>query len=527
MNSLELVKAFSQIVITDFLRYFIPTSISFIVFWILFKERFSHRFIQNRFPKKKIYWHEFKFSMSTILIFAIIGVGIVTAEKNGLLKMYYEVADYGWIYTSASLVIAIVFHDFYFYWTHRLMHHPKIYRHVHRVHHKSTNPSPWAAYSFHPFEAIVQALVLPILLFTLPMHYVIVFIFLIYMILRNVLGHLGFELFPKGFTKNKWLNWNTTSTHHNLHHEKFNCNYGLYFSWWDVLMKTEHKAYHENFEKVASRKRIKSCKISPFLILFISFGLAYSQSPLGKWTTFNETTGEAQSIISINHDSINNVWSGTVDSIILQPFQGSNPICTKCTGSYKDKHVIGMAILYGFHKEGNNWIGGTILDPASGNLYKSTISIENDNALEIKGFGGPFNLFSRTQKWIKNKGSKTIEGFWQTIDDTFNKVKSIVELKIENHELKGYIRQIFLLPNEGHYPVCVECKEQQKNKPIVGMTFMKNFQKKDNIWVNGEILDPGNGKTYVSKFWLLNENELKVRGYIGPFYRTQTWKRLK
>jgi sterol desaturase/sphingolipid hydroxylase (fatty acid hydroxylase superfamily) len=75
------------------------------------------------------------------------------------------------------------------------------------------------------------------------------------MILRNVMGHLGYELFPKGFTKNKWLKWHTTTTHHSMHHEFFNCNYGLYFSFWDNWMKTEHKDYNENFDTVTSRQK--------------------------------------------------------------------------------------------------------------------------------------------------------------------------------------------------------------------------------------------------------------------------------
>ena len=157
-------------------------------------------------------------------------------------------------YLGFSFILALVYHDTYFYWTHRLMHHPRIYRRVHKVHHMSTNPSPWAAYSFHPFEAIIQALAFTFMILILPLHPLVLFLFLVNMITRDVLGHIGFELFPNGFTKQRWLNWNTTSTHHNLHHRYFKYNYGLYFSWWDNLMKTTHPQYHETFNEVKERE---------------------------------------------------------------------------------------------------------------------------------------------------------------------------------------------------------------------------------------------------------------------------------
>jgi sterol desaturase/sphingolipid hydroxylase (fatty acid hydroxylase superfamily) len=75
------------------------------------------------------------------------------------------------------------------------------------------------------------------------------------MTIMNVLGHLGYELFPRGFTKGRLTWWHNTSTHHNMHHSKSNCNYGLYFNWWDRLMGTNHREYHATFEAVKARPR--------------------------------------------------------------------------------------------------------------------------------------------------------------------------------------------------------------------------------------------------------------------------------
>lgn len=243
----------------DLFRYLIPATIAFVVFWLIGRNAWKHRFIQNSFPKNSQLVKEFAYSMSTVVIFSFVGFCIYACEKAGITRLYYDVSQYGIAYMIFSFVLTLIFHDFYFYWTHRLMHHKRIFKYVHRVHHESTNPSPWAAYSFHPWEALIQALILPIMVFLFPLHPLIIFLFLTYMIVRNVIGHLGFEIFPKGFTKNKWLNWTTAVTHHNIHHERFNSNYGLYFSWWDRWMKTEDKKYHENFEEVKSRP--KACEL--------------------------------------------------------------------------------------------------------------------------------------------------------------------------------------------------------------------------------------------------------------------------
>lgn len=527
MSIQEILTTYKHILVIDFLRYFIPASLAFLVFWVLFKQSLAHRFIQGKFPNNSKLWFEFKYSMSTVLIFALIGVGIVKAKNNGLLQLYDHIEEFGWGYALISLGVMILFHDFYFYWTHRWMHHPKIYKHVHKVHHMSTNPSPWAAYSFHPFEAVVQALVLPILLFTIPLHSLMVFIFLIYMIVRNVLGHIGFELFPKGFTKNKWFKWHTTTTHHSMHHQFFNSNYGLYFSWWDNWMKTTHDKYDEHFDEVTNRPTASQLKSVATMLLLLLSSFGFSQSPAGKWITFNESTGEELSIVNIQFDSLQEAWHGTIDSVILQPYQGLDPICIKCEGDKKNQKVIGMEFMSGFYKEGRSWSGGTILDPVSGDIYDGKIWFENDSTLLVRGYGGPFGLFYRTQEWIKTDNSKGITGLWKTIDDKYNQPKSLVELQIETNQLKGYIRELHLLPHEGNYPVCVACEDNFKDKPVVGLRFMNGFQQSEDAWVNGEILDPGNGQNYKARFWLLDNNHLKVRGYLGPFYRTQEWKRFE
>jgi Delta7-sterol 5-desaturase len=335
METKNFFDVWPAIYLIDLLRYFIPASIAFLIFWVIGRKHWRHLFIQVSFPKNKQLIKEFAYSMSTVIIFSIVGFGIYSGNKAGFTQIYKDISDYGVLYLVFSFIVTLVFHDFYFYWTHRFMHHKKIFKYVHRIHHESTNPSPWAAYAFHPWEALIQALVFPIMVFTLPLHPIVMTLFLLYMIVRNVIGHLGFEIFPKGWTRNKWLNWTTAVTHHNLHHERFNTNYGLYFSWWDRWMKTEDKNYHQKFDEVKSRPKMsehkpKTSSITITMLLIAASLSVNAQSVEDKWTTYNEQTGSALSVIEIV--KVNNSIEGKVSEIFLEPFQGNDPTCTKCAG---------------------------------------------------------------------------------------------------------------------------------------------------------------------------------------------------
>lgn len=234
-------------------RYFLFAGFAYIIFWIWKKEKWQYKRTQMDYPDKSKIFYEFKYSMFTMVIFALIGVGIFIARQNGFTQIYLDFSKYGWGYFLFTVVAMIILHDTFFYFAHRLMHHKFIFKIVHKVHHNSTNPSPWAAFSFHPTEAVLEALILPMIVFTMPVHPFAILIFLLFMTFMNVLGHLGFEMYPKGFTTH-WLGkWNNTATHHNMHHKHYNCNYGLYFNFWDRVMNTNHVNYFKVFDEVTSR----------------------------------------------------------------------------------------------------------------------------------------------------------------------------------------------------------------------------------------------------------------------------------
>ena len=235
----------------DFSRYALVAGAAFAIFWVWGRERFRPRLVRGAYPRAAKLWHDVRWSMSTVIVFSLMGVVVYYGGHAGVLRRYLHVADRGLVYFAFTIVLLIVLQDTYFYWTHRAMHHPRLYRFFHRVHHRSTSPSPWTAYAFAPGEALVHALFVPLVWLFLPMHEAAVFVFLGFMIVRNVLGHLGMELFSSGFTRGPFSGWNTTTTHHALHHEHFTTNYGLYFTLWDRLMGTTHPSYHARFERVA------------------------------------------------------------------------------------------------------------------------------------------------------------------------------------------------------------------------------------------------------------------------------------
>jgi uncharacterized protein (DUF2147 family) len=115
-------------------------------------------------------------------------------------------------------------------------------------------------------------------------------------------------------------------------------------------------------------------------------------------------------------------------------------------------------------------------------------------------------------------------GLWQTTDDETNKPRSVVKIYLDKKILKGNIVQFFPEPDEAADPLCDQCKGERYNRKIIGMQIIDEMQFKKGKWKNGVILDPKNGKFYDCKIWL-EGNKLKVRGYIGFFFRTQKWKR--
>lgn len=245
-----LIELIARISTFNLMRYLIVAGVFFLVFYVLFKKKWLPKKIQNRFPNNKDYYREISYSILSLFIFMLIGLIAIRSPlaQEGL--RYESFTEHGIGYWFFSVLLMIIVHDTYFYWTHRSMHHPKIYRLFHKVHHQSTNPSPWAAFAFHPLEGIVEAGIIFPITFLIPHHVSALFAFLIFMTVYNVYGHLGYEIYPKGFNKNSIGKWFNTSVAHNAHHAQFKGNYGLYFLFWDRWMGTLRTDYDSSFQEV-------------------------------------------------------------------------------------------------------------------------------------------------------------------------------------------------------------------------------------------------------------------------------------
>lgn len=244
---IEIASVYGHIFRFDLVRYLAGAGGVFLIVCLLLAGRLAERKIRARSPSAAQMRREFFTSVRTVAIFAMVGLSIYFLRSAGAIDVYMDPAERGWLYFGFSLVALIVLHDAWFYWTHRLIHDPRLFRRFHRTHHKSHNPSPWTAYSFDMGEAFINAAYLPLALLLIPAAPLAVFLFLAHMMLRNAIGHCGYEVFPSLRSGRPVFDWMTTVTHHDLHHAQAGWNYGLYFTWWDRLMGTEHPLYHEKF----------------------------------------------------------------------------------------------------------------------------------------------------------------------------------------------------------------------------------------------------------------------------------------
>jgi sterol desaturase/sphingolipid hydroxylase (fatty acid hydroxylase superfamily) len=195
--------------------------------------------IQQRLPKPNQHWQEIGWSAVTSIIFTGIGLVVLIAFQAGYTKIYTDLPTYGLLWYVVSICVVLFLQETYYYWLHRWMHKPGVYRWVHKTHHDSLTTSAWTAFSFHPIESTLQAILLPVLAFVVPLHSTAIALILVIMTFSGAINHLNTEIYPHAFSRH-WLGkWLIGATHHSLHHSQFRYNYGLYFTFWDRWMRTE------------------------------------------------------------------------------------------------------------------------------------------------------------------------------------------------------------------------------------------------------------------------------------------------
>jgi uncharacterized protein (DUF2147 family) len=131
-------------------------------------------------------------------------------------------------------------------------------------------------------------------------------------------------------------------------------------------------------------------------LLFFIIGNVQSQTVIGKWKTIDDETGEAKSIVEVYEQS------GKIYGKIVRILRKEhvNDVCDLCPGTNKNKPILGMVIINGLKKDGNEYKGGTILDPTTGKVYKCYIALDGVDKLKLRGFIG-ISLLGRTQYWSR------------------------------------------------------------------------------------------------------------------------------
>jgi Delta7-sterol 5-desaturase len=244
------LRAVCRMSLRDTLSYVLIAGAAWLVFEIVYRDAFRRRRISPARATARQVRSELLCSLRSLAVFALVCGLLAFAALSGWTRIYWQIEDYGWGYALVSFGLMVLVHDTYFYWTHRLMHHRWLFRTVHLAHHRSVSPTPWAAYSFSTTEAFVQAGIMPLVYCIMPTHPLVFSAFMIWQVTINVFGHCGYEIFPHCFLRSQAGKFLNSATHHVMHHEKLQANFGIYFNVWDRLMGTNHPDYEERFEQV-------------------------------------------------------------------------------------------------------------------------------------------------------------------------------------------------------------------------------------------------------------------------------------
>jgi sterol desaturase/sphingolipid hydroxylase (fatty acid hydroxylase superfamily) len=256
----------TKVLTFDLSRYLIAASVMTLVIWAGGRWLELYRIQAGRRAKAEDYRREVLSSLRTVLVFAVTTLSTLAMREAGLVR--FSLGGFEWWDLALQTIAIIIAHYAYFYWMHRTIHHKRLFRTWHLHHHKSKTPTPWAAYSFAAPEAVVEAAFVPawlLLVTTLGVEYhgFAMLLFMWHMIIRNVIGHCGVEIYPRGWVDNPWTGWWNTVTHHDLHHSAGTYSFGLYFTWWDRWMGTEHPRYRETFRTVKARQRAAEFAAEP------------------------------------------------------------------------------------------------------------------------------------------------------------------------------------------------------------------------------------------------------------------------
>lgn len=247
---LLLIEAIAHIII-----YIIIVGIFSLFLYKIFKPSSKARILNKEIKSKQIKV-ELLYTIRTVFI-----QGLMRIILLGLfITQIYTTGDTSLTYDIMTFIGLVLFHDTYFYWSHRVLHHKKLFKPIHGVHHGAKSPTTFSAYRYTATEAVIQFAFFYVYIYLIPISLEVFFSFILFSSTMNILGHSNVDMLPKWWLKLKIM---STPTFHSMHHEKTNGNFGLYFTFWDKLMNTKFDDYEERFlaTKKSNKNEVKNDQI--------------------------------------------------------------------------------------------------------------------------------------------------------------------------------------------------------------------------------------------------------------------------
>jgi Delta7-sterol 5-desaturase len=225
------------------IRYFLIAGAAYLFFYSKIIQNFIDCELRHRSHSWPSIQHDIKLSVLSTGVFALAAAFIMSEYSWGTTLLYSHYQQYGIWYLGVSYVAVLLLQDTYFFFIHRLCHHPSLFPWLHQGHHRSRHPTPLTSFAFDPLEAIIQSLFLVGIVFVIPLHFITVIAVLATMTVWAVLNHLEIDLLPLSFPHHWMGRWFIGPAHHSIHHLKYSVHYGLYFTFWDELLGTQDPSY--------------------------------------------------------------------------------------------------------------------------------------------------------------------------------------------------------------------------------------------------------------------------------------------
>lgn len=256
LNTLYIFWSSLGLFIIIFFRYLILSGVYHHFFHNWLRYKYRNRFLSISKLRSKQIRKEIHRSAISATIFTILGIGMIIMWQQGHTAIYTTFDAYPIWYSVLSVLLVLFIQDTFYYWLHRWMHLPRVYGYLHKEHHMSLRTSAFTSFSFHPLESLLQAIALPLLVMWLPLNIGVILFILIFMTFSAIINHGGVEIYSAKWARSWLAKWLIGAAHHDDHHKKFNYNYGLYFTFWDIWMGTETPDFKERFEKLTAKEKV-------------------------------------------------------------------------------------------------------------------------------------------------------------------------------------------------------------------------------------------------------------------------------